>query len=170
MDESATADMDIAREIVATANAADWLLFMAELGPKPSATLDLKGNWLLVCKHDLVATPPKLNARGLRIAHEVQRLRPQPAASFAINPHLDADAFKSAVEARLLELTARADPRLEKVRRAGLAAAANAHLEAVLLLKRFHAEGRIAAVAAEGVVIDDAFLIDVVLARLKPPS
>jgi hypothetical protein len=87
-----------------------------------------------------------------------------------IDPNLDTAAFKNAVEARLLELTARADPRLEKVRRAGLAAAANAHLEAVLLLKRFHAEGRIAKAAADGVEINDDFLIDVVLARLKPPS
>jgi hypothetical protein len=69
----ADADEAVAREIIETENAAAWLLFMGELGPKPTDKLTLKANWLLVWKHDLVAEPPRLKARGLRIAAEVKR-------------------------------------------------------------------------------------------------
>lgn len=83
-----------------------------------------------------------------------------------IDPNLSTDAFKVAVEARLLALAANADPRLAKVRAAGEQAAVVAHVETVILLKQMHAEGRIAWAAKQGVVIDDDFLTECVVKRL----
>lgn len=84
----------------------------------------------------------------------------------AIDPTLPTAEFKASVEARLLELTAAGNPRIGKIIATGGAVlAARAHVEAVTLLAKFHANGRIARAVADGVAIDDELLLATVEAR-----
>lgn len=84
----------------------------------------------------------------------------------AIDPNLSTEDFKAAVEARLLALVAAGDPRLKALFAANEAAGAVAHVETVLLLSRFHAQGKIAEAVANGLRIDDDFLARAIEARL----
>lgn len=63
---------DIARAVRETDNAAEWLCFMAQVGPKPSGRLTLHANHTLCVRFELVEDCA-LTPLGLEVANIIAR-------------------------------------------------------------------------------------------------